>query len=113
MITNTTKNTVIASEHKTCRNIIAKTFGLMLKSQIIPLVFIFKKEKIIPIHTLLVRKPIDLVYLNRQMRVVDLKENLIPYRFYTPKARAMFVVELPENSIVNSSIELGDIVSFK
>ena len=113
MITNTTKNTVIATEHKKCKNILAKTFGLMLKSQIIPLVFIFKKEKIIPIHTLLVRKPIDLVYLNRQMRVVDLKENLIPYRFYTPKARAMFVVELPENSIANSRIELGDIVSFK
>ena len=113
MITNTTKNTVIALEHKRCRNILAKTFGLMLKSQIIPLVFIFKKEKIIPIHTLLVRKPIDLVYLNRQMQVVDLKENLIPYRFYTPKARAMYVIELPGHSIANSSIEPGDIVSFK
>jgi uncharacterized membrane protein (UPF0127 family) len=113
MITNATKNTVIATAHKKCRNILAKTFGLMLKSQIIPLVFIFRKEKIIPIHTLLVRKTIDLVYLNRKLQVVDLKENLIPYRFYTPKARAMFVIELPEHSIANSNIELGDIVSFK
>ena len=113
MITNTTKNTVIATEHKKCRNILAKTFGLMLKSQIIPLVFIFKKEKIIPIHTLLVRKPIDLVYLNRKMQVVDLKENLIPYRFYTPKARAMFVIELPAGKIAESKTDLGNTVNFK
>ncbi|MEM4264046.1 MAG: DUF192 domain-containing protein [Candidatus Woesearchaeota archaeon] len=113
MITNLTKNTIIATQHKKCRNILAKTFGLMLKSQIIPLVFIFKKEKIIPIHTLLVRKPIDLIYLNRQMRVVDLKENLTPYRFYTPKARAMFVIELPAGSIKESITELNNSVNFK
>ena len=113
MIINSTKNTVIAAEHRKCRNILAKTFGLMLKSQIVPLVFTFRNEKIIPIHTLLVRKPIDLIYLNRQMRVVDLKENLAPYRFYTPKARAMFVIELPAGSIKESGTELANSVNFK
>jgi len=113
MITNTTKNTEIAKEYKKCRNILAKAFGLMLKNNITPLIFVFKKEKTIPIHTLLVKKPIDLVYLDRTMKVVDLKESLRPYRFYTPKARAMYLLELPEGFISKSQTAIGDLVNFK
>jgi len=113
MIKNTTKKTVIAENCKKRRNILAKTFGLMLKNNITPLLFIFKKEKIIPIHTLLVKKPIDLVYLDRQMKVVDLKQNLLPCRFYTPKARAMYVLELPSGFISKSRTVVGDLVNFK
>lgn len=113
MIKNSTKRTVIAKYCKKRRNILAKTFGLMLKNNIVPLVFIFRKEKIIPIHTLLVRKPIDLVYLDRHMKVVDLKKGLLPYRFYTPKARAMYVLELPAGDISKSRTAVGDLVNFK
>jgi uncharacterized membrane protein (UPF0127 family) len=113
VIKNTTKKTVIAKYCKKRRNIFAKTFGLMLKNNIAPLMFIFRREKIVPIHTLLVRKPIDLVYLDRQMEVVDLKEHLLPYRFYTPKARAMYVLELPAGFISKSRTAVGDLVNFK
>ena len=113
MIRNNTKNTLIARDYKKCRSILSKTFGLMLKNQISPLLFIFKREKIIPIHTLLVKKPIDLVYLDRQMKVVDLKTNLLPYRFYTPKARAMYVLELPAGFISKSRTSMSDLVNFK
>ncbi|MBW2973124.1 DUF192 domain-containing protein [Candidatus Woesearchaeota archaeon] len=113
MIRNITKKTEIAKDFKKCRSILSKAFGLMLKNNITPLVFMFKKEKSIPIHTLLVRKPIDLIYLNRQMKVVDLKESLLPYRFYTPKRRAMFVLELPAGFISRSRTSIGDLVNFK
>lgn len=113
MIENTTKKTVIARYCEKRKNILSKTFGLMLKNQISPLLFIFKREKIIPIHTLLVKKPIDLVYLDRQMKVVDLKTDLLPYRFYTPKARAMYVLELPAGSISKSRTSMSDLVNFK
>jgi uncharacterized membrane protein (UPF0127 family) len=113
MIKNKTKKTVIAKYCKKRRNILSKTFGLMLKNNITPLMFVFRKEKIIPIHTLLVRKPIDLIYLDRQMKVVDIKEHLSPYRFYTPKARAMYVIELPAGFISKSRTATGDLVNFK
>ena len=113
MITNTTKNTEIAKDFKKCKNILSKAFGLMLKNNITPLVFVFKKEKSIPIHTLLVKKPIDLIYLDRTMKVVDLKESLRPYRFYTPKARAMYLLELPAGFIKQSQTNIGDLVNFK
>ena len=113
MITNTTKNTEIAKEYKKCRSILSKAFGLMLKNNITPLIFVFKKEKSIPIHTLLVRKPIDLIYLDRTMKVVDLKESLKPYRFYTPKSRAMYLLELPAGFISQSRTSIGDLVNFK
>ncbi|MBD3303537.1 hypothetical protein GF343_00160 [Candidatus Woesearchaeota archaeon] len=113
MIKNTTKKTVIAGECKKRRNILSKTFGLMLKNNITPLLFVFRREKIIPIHTLLVKKPIDLMYLDRQMKVVDIKKGLLPYRFYTPKARAMYVLELPAGYISKSRTSVGDLVNFK
>lgn len=113
MIKNITKKTVIAGDFQKCKSILSKAFGLMLKNHITPLVFVFKKEKNIPIHTLLVKHPIDLVYLDRMMKVVDLKENLLPYRFYTPKARAMFLLELPAGSVAKSRTEIGNTVNFK
>lgn len=113
MITNKTKNTKIAKEFKKCKSILSKAFGLMLKNNIVPLVFVFKKEKSIPIHTLLVKRPIDLIYLDRTMKVVDLKESLQPYRFYTPKARAMYLLELPAGFISQSQTSIGDLVNFK
>ena len=62
---------------------------------------------------MLVRKPIDLIYLDRTMKVVDLKENLNPYKFYTPKARAMYLIELPAGFISQSRTAMGDLVNFK
>ena len=113
MIRNTTKRTVIARDFKKCKNIFSKAFGLMLKNNITPLVFVFYREKFVPIHTLLVMRPIDLIYLDRNMTVVDLKENMVPYRFYTPKSRAMYLLELPAGSISKSKTELGHTVNFK
>lgn len=113
MIKNTSKNKIVAKDYVKCYDWASKVFGLMFRKNITPLIFIFDKEKIVSLHSFFVKFPIDLVFLNELFEVVELKQNLMPYRFYTPKNKALFVLELPEHSIVNSSIEVGDIVSFK
>jgi len=72
------------------------------------LIFDFKKEKIISLHMLFVFYPIDVIFLNKDKKVVEIKGNFRPFRFYIPKKRAMYVIEVPEGSIERSKTELGD-----
>ncbi|MBW2968731.1 DUF192 domain-containing protein [Candidatus Woesearchaeota archaeon] len=113
MIRNKSKNKIIAKDYIKCYDLISKTFGLMFRKQIKPLIFIFKKPRIYSLHTYFVKFPIDVVFLNDCFEIVDLKKNLMPFKSYKPKKMASFVLELPEHSIINSNIKVGDIVNFK
>lgn len=113
MIKNKTKNKTIAKDYIKCYDAVSKTFGLMFRKQIKPLIFIFKTPKIVPIHTFFVKFPIDLVFLNDCFEVIEIKKDLKPFRFYKSKNPASFILELPEHSIINSNTEVGDIVNFK
>ena len=77
-----------------------------------PLIFIFEKEKIIPLHMLFVFYSIDVLFLDKNKKIVEIKENFRPFRFYTPKNKAEYVVELPNGIIKKSGTKLGDKISF-
>lgn len=113
MIKNKSKNKIVAKEYIKCYDRISKTFGLMFRKQIKPLIFIFKYPRIYSLHTYFVKFPIDLVFLNDCFEVIEIKKDLKPFKRFTPKRAASFVLELPEHSITNSNTEVGDIVSFK
>jgi hypothetical protein len=51
------------------------------------------------IHTFFMRFSLDLVYLDEFFRVIELRENLKPWRIYRSKARVKFLLELPAGSI--------------
>lgn len=78
-----------------------------------PLIFIFKKEKIIPLHMLFVFYPIDILFLNKNKIVAEIKENFKPFSFYTPKNKAQYVIELPQGTIKKTKTALGDRINFK
>ena len=84
LVKNTTKRTLLAENAKICKNIISKGLGLMF-SKPKPLVFVFRKEKIIPLHMLFVFSPIDVLFLDKDKIVTEKKENFRPFSFYTPK----------------------------
>jgi uncharacterized membrane protein (UPF0127 family) len=110
-IKNKTKQTVIAKNTIICKSIISQTIGLMF-SEAKPLVFILKKEKIIPLHMFFVFYPIDVLFLNKKNIVVEIKENFRPFTFYTPKNRSMYIIELPKNTAKKSKTGIGDKVEF-
>lgn len=101
----------MAKNAKCCKSIFAKTIGLMF-SKLKPLIFIFEKEKIIPLHMLLVFYSIDALFLDKNKKIVEIKEDFRPFRFYTPKNKAMYVIELPNEIIKKSGTKLGDKISF-
>ncbi|SHE87710.1 DUF192 domain-containing protein [Desulforamulus putei] len=64
------------------------------------------------VHTCFMRFAIDVVFLNRQGKVVYQQENLVPWRFSPMVRDAVAVVELPLGSIKASGIEPGDTLAF-
>jgi uncharacterized membrane protein (UPF0127 family) len=70
---NTTKKTLIAKNAKVCKSIFSKTFGLMFSKKKL-LIFIFNKEKIIPLHMFFVFYPIEVSFLNKNKIVVEIKD---------------------------------------
>ena len=76
------------------------------------LIFKFSHEKIVPLHMIFVFYPIDVLFLNKEKVVVELKENFGPFTFYTPKKKAMYVVEMPKNSTKKLKVKVGDKTEF-
>jgi uncharacterized membrane protein (UPF0127 family) len=72
-------------------------------------VFEYEKDTSVPLHMWFVFFPIDVYYLNKDLKVIEAKKNFKPFTFYTPKNKARYVLETPSPSNLN----VGDTVSFK
>ncbi len=112
MIKNSTRNRILAKNTKICKSIFSKTFGLMFSLKRKSLIFIFREEKIIPLHMLFVFYPIDVLFLDKNKKVVEAKKNFKPFSFHATKKKAMYVVELPKGLIKKSGTKLGDRIDF-
>lgn len=113
MIKNLTKNIIISRNIRFCNNVVSKAIGLMFsKKSDKSLIFTFKKEKIMPLHMLFVFYPIDVLFLDKEKKVVEMKENFRPFSYYTPKNKAKYVIELPEGSVKKCKISLLDRLEF-
>jgi len=63
------------------------------------------------IHTVAMRFPIDVVFLDRNWRVVRLRPAMVPYRLTGICWKARCVLELPVGVIAQSSTQVGDQLS--
>ena len=113
IIKNKTKNKIVVNDAKLCNTIFSKFIGLMLsKKQNRALIFKFNKEKIIHLHMFFVFYPIDVLFLDKNKIVVDKKENFKPFTFYKSKKKAMYAVEMPNETIKKARTEIGDKIRF-
>jgi uncharacterized membrane protein (UPF0127 family) len=60
------------------------------------------------IHTVGMLFSFDLVMIDKNFRVVNVKEMVRPFRVVLPKLRAESVLELPAHTIFRSRTEVGD-----
>ncbi len=65
------------------------------------------------VHTLAMRFPIDVVYLDRDGSVVHLESNLQPWRFAPIRLQAASVLELPSHTVAETGTTLGDKIEIK
>lgn len=60
------------------------------------------------VHTIGMKYAIDVLFLDSRKRVVDLYENLRPFRFTKIRFDTRSVVELPAHAISESGTQIGD-----
>ncbi|MGA9307187.1 MAG: DUF192 domain-containing protein [Candidatus Sulfotelmatobacter sp.] len=65
------------------------------------------------VHTLAMRFPIDVVYLDRGGTVVHLERALRPWRIAPVRLQAASVLELPQNTVTSTRTALGDRIEIK
>ncbi|MDO8740551.1 MAG: DUF192 domain-containing protein [Candidatus Woesearchaeota archaeon] len=110
-IKNVSQKIILAEKHKICKSLFSKAIGLMFSKKIkdFALVLAFDEEKRISLHMFFVFYPIDVLFLNRDKRVVERKKNFRPFAIYNSVKRAKYAVELPCGIIgktkINDKIE--------
>lgn len=65
------------------------------------------------VHTLAMRFPIDVVYLDRAGTVVHLERELRPWRFAPVRMQAASVLEVPRNTVAATGTAVGDRIEIK
>ena len=60
------------------------------------------------IHTLGMGFPIDVLYLDRTLTVVDIRTDVQPWRFAPIRAQASSVLELPSRTAAHTRTAVGD-----
>ena len=109
------ENTILMKQVRFAKNTLERTKGLMFEEKKkfnYALVFEFPIESKIgtSLHMLFVFFPIDVLFLNKNQKVVD-KVTLQPFiPNYTPKKAAKYVIELPKGK--TNGVKLGQKVSW-
>jgi hypothetical protein len=104
---NKTKETFLAFRVTVADSILGRMVGLLGKRSLSPDSGVW----IVPanaVHTVGMLFTFDLVLIDKNFKVVGLKELLRPFRVTRPIFRAESVLELPAHAIIRSRTEIGD-----
>lgn len=116
MIKNDTTGTVLWNDFELANTPLSRMRGLMFRLRMTkPLLFEFPRVCRVEasVHMFFVFFPIDLIYLDENKRIVDLKENFKPFSInYTPRAPVKYLIEAPVHSISLLGLELGQKLSW-
>jgi uncharacterized protein len=104
---NKTKETFLAFRVNVADSILSRLVGLLGKRSLSPDSGVW----IVPansVHTIGMLFTFDLVLIDKNFKVVGLKELLRPFRLTRPNFRAESALELPAHAIIKSRTEVGD-----
>jgi uncharacterized protein len=109
-VVNTTRNTVLGERIGVAETSLTRMVGLLGKRGLEPGTGLL----IMPsqaIHTVAMKFPIDVLFVDRNWRVVSIRPAMPPYRMTGIQWRARCVIELPSGKILETSTEVGDQLS--
>ena len=104
---NKTKETFLAFRVNIADSVAGRLIGLLGQRSLKPDSGVW----IVPanaIHTVGMLFSFDVVMIDKNFRVVSVKELVKPFRIILPKLRAESVIELPAHTIFRSRTEVGD-----
>ena len=109
---NQTRNVPLLSQAR-----VADTFWLRLRG-LLGVSSLPKEEGLIligekSIHTFFMKFPIDVLYVDKNYKVIRADPNMIPYRLGPFVSQAAYVVEMPVGTIANTVTKVGDQLNFE
>lgn len=116
MLFNVTKNKKVIDKIRIADTFFSRFKGLMFEAQKnfdYALIFEMNKESRImsSIHMLFVFFPIDVIFLDSQKRVVEVKEKLLPFTIsFTPKKPTKYIIEMPVGK--SKDINVNDLLAW-
>lgn len=111
VVVNGTRNTILALKVRRASSFWQRLLGLLAKAELYP----GEGLLIDPcrgVHSYFMRFPIDIVYLDQDLRVVRLVPGLAPYRLGPVVKEAAAVLEVATGSISSSGTRCGDQLRF-
>jgi len=104
---NKTKQTFLAFRVNVADSVAGRLIGLLGRRALKPDsgVWIYPANAI---HTIGMLFSFDVVMIDKNFKVVSVKEMVKPFRVILPKLRAESVIELPAHTIFRSRTEIGD-----
>lgn len=97
----------MATKVRKADNFLTRLIGLLLRKNLAPEEALW----LLPskgIHTIGMKFPIDVVFLDKQNKVIALRLGMPPYRTTALYLHARSALELPEGTIQKSHTEVGD-----
>jgi len=112
-----TKNdgTIIATSVELANTFVKQTIGLMFRKSIpehYAMIFDMRREQYIGIHMLFVRFPIDLVYLDTDRQVIDIKHLKCWTGIAFPSRPARYAIEMHAGTAERSGLQIGDVLNW-
>lgn len=106
-VINLTKKTWLATKVRKADNFVTRLVGLLKRSHLGPeeALWLMPSKGI---HTIGMKFPIDVLFLNKQNHMLQLVSGMAPYRVSSIQLRSYSVLELPNGTIRKSRTEVGD-----
>jgi uncharacterized protein len=106
-VINATRKTWLATKVRKADSFVTRLIGLLKRSNLGPeeALWLMPSKGI---HTIGMKFPIDVVFLNRGNAVVGLVQGMAPFRLSSVHFTSYSVLELPTGTIKKSRTEVGD-----
>lgn len=109
---NATRNVPLANKGRLATNIWQRLKGL-LGTRSLPSGEALLIHPCKSIHTFFMFYPIDVLFVDRDSRIVHLFNSLKPFRISRCVFRARYVIELPAGTIVGTNTRVGDLLQIE
>lgn len=101
---------VIVSNINYCNSLFSKATGLRFRwlKKDSAYVFKFNKSQKVLMDMFFVFYPIDVVFLDKENVIVEMKEKFYPFTFYSSKKEANIIIEFSSKTIKKFDLVIGD-----
>lgn len=105
----TSNNRLISRHERFCKTIFSQARGLMFRRRQ-NLLMLFPSERKVHLHTFFVFYPLAIAVIDENYTVVEIKEDLRPFRFWNSKKKGKYLLELALPGMVPRA---GDTIEIK